>query len=102
MERPGPYVEGPGGHGRGEVDEAAVAERQQVVRHLPHAVGDVEVDVGGGAGVRRVAVEHHQRESVPWIAASASAAMEEAITPSSAARAEAKGSLAGPVPSGEG
>ncbi len=36
------------------------------------------------------------------MSASASAAMEEAITPSSAARAEAKGSRAGPVPSGEG
>ncbi len=40
--------------------------------------------------------------SAPCRALSASEAIEEAITPSSEARAEAKGSRAGPVPSGEG
>jgi hypothetical protein len=38
----------------------------------------------------------------PRIAVSASAAIEEAITPSSAACAEANGSRAGPMPSGDG
>ncbi len=40
--------------------------------------------------------------SAPCSASSAPAAIEDAMTPSSAARAEANGSLAGPVPSGEG
>ena len=50
-----------------------------------------------------VAVEHHQGELVAagW-RSRASAAMEEAMTPSRAAWAEAKGSRAGPMPSGEG
>ena len=37
----------------GEVEEAAVAEGEQMAGDLAHAVGDVEVDGGGAAAARR-------------------------------------------------
>lgn len=63
VERPGTDRERPGVDRRREVDEAAVAEREQMLRDLPHAIGDVEVDPCRDAGVRRVAVEHDQRQA---------------------------------------
>lgn len=84
------------------MEEAAVAEGEEVFGDLAHAVGHGEVDVGGGGAGGGVAVEHDEGRVSPPMAWRASAAMEEAMTPSRAARAEAKGSRAGPVPSGEG
>lgn len=48
----GADLEGPGGDVGREVQEAAVAECEEVVGDLAYAVGDVEVD-GGGALARR-------------------------------------------------
>ena len=98
----GAYVEGPGGDVGGEVEEVAVAEVEEVVGDLADAVGDVEVD-GGGAGLPAGSLSSMTRGSwSPRRAVRASAAMEEARTPSRAAWAEGKGSRAGPMPSGEG
>ena len=71
---------------------------------LAHAVGDVEVDGGRAPGARRGRCPASPGAAAPPRDArpSASAAIEEAMTPSRAARAEAKGSRAGPMPSGEG
>lgn len=80
-----------------------VAKGQEVGGDLADAVGDVEVDGGGAEAAGGVAVEHDEGSwSPPRMAVRASAAMEEAMTPSRAAWAEAKGSRAGPMPSGEG
>lgn len=84
------------------MEEAAVAVVEEVGDGLAHAVGHGEVDVGGGGAGGGVAVEHDEGRPSRPRASRASAAMEEAMTPSRAARAEAKGSRAGPVPSGEG
>jgi hypothetical protein len=58
------YLEGPGRYVGGQVQEAAVAEGQQVVGDLADAVGDVQVDRGGAEAALGVAVEHHQGELV--------------------------------------
>ena len=49
----GAHAEGPGVHSRREVGDAAVAEGEQMAGHLPHAVGDIEVDGGARPGRRR-------------------------------------------------
>lgn len=60
----GAYGEGPGGDVGGEVEEAAVAEAEEVVGDLAYAVGDVEVDGGGAEAAVGVAVEHDEGELV--------------------------------------
>src|SRR5690606_19147843 len=60
----GPYLEGPGRHVGGQVQEAPVAEVQQVPGDLPDAVGDVQVHRGRAHPGRRVAVQHHQGQLV--------------------------------------
>lgn len=57
--------ERPGVDGGGEMDEAAVAEGEQMLRHLTHPVGDVEVDAGRRTRGRGVAVEHDQGQVGP-------------------------------------
>lgn len=42
------------------MDEAPVAEIEQVLRHLAHPVGDIEVDPGHRTRGRGIAVEHDQ------------------------------------------
>lgn len=58
----GAQVEGPGVHIGREVGDAAMAERRQMGGQLSRAVGDVQVDGGGGPVVVGVAVQHDQRQ----------------------------------------
>lgn len=75
---------------------------QQVFRDLADTVGDVQVDRRAPRLPAGSLSSITSGSASPRIAVSASAAMEDAMTPSSAACAEAKGSRAGPIPSGEG